>query len=114
MKNLIQFSCDLYNLNSFAKKLANISIPNDIFLLQGDLGSGKTTFTRFFISELYHKMKITLTTSIKSPTFPIMINYDLVKYEIFHYDLYRLNSYIELVELNIIEKVFGYYRISLA
>lgn len=55
------------------------------------------------IISLYKKMKILPPNSIKSPTYPIMISYDLIKYEIYHYDLYRLKKYEELEELAIFE-----------
>ena len=48
-------------------------------------------------------MKIIQPKSIKSPTFPIMISYDLTKYELYHYDFYRLKSFLELKELGIFE-----------
>ena len=77
--------------------------PSDIVLLQGELGTGKTTFARMLINALCHKMKIVPPTSIKSPTFPIMISYDLKEYELYHYDLYRLKKNKELQELDIFE-----------
>ena len=42
---------------------------------------------------------------IRSPSFPIMINYTLKDFEIFHYDLYRINNKNEIIELNIHENV---------
>ena len=48
-------------------------------------------------------MKIIQPKSIKSPTFPIMISYDLKKYELYHYDFYRLKKYLELNEIGIFE-----------
>ena len=103
MKNSINFNCNLNQLNIFARQLANVSIPSDIFLLKGDLGSGKTTFSRLFIKALHNNMKIIQPKSIKSPTFPIMISYDLKKYELYHYDFYRLKSFLELKELGIFD-----------
>jgi len=103
LKNSIQFKSNLKKLGKFAEKLANYSTPNDIFLLKGELGSGKTTFSRLFITALHRQMKILPPTSIKSPTFPIMNSYDLKKYEIFHYDFYRIKNNYELTELGIFE-----------
>ena len=97
------FDTNLQGLDTFAKKLAAINKPSDIVLLQGELGTGKTTFARMLINALCHKMKIIPPTSIKSPTFPIMISYDLKKIEIFHYDLYRLKNTEELKELSLFE-----------
>ena len=103
MNQTITFNANLEELNIFAKKLAIINKPSDIILLQGELGVGKTTFARLWINAIYHKMKILPPISIKSPAFPIMISYDLKKYEIYHYDLYRLNNINELDELSIFE-----------
>ena len=103
MKQAITFNTNLQKLNTFAEKLALISKPSDIILLQGELGTGKTTFARMLINALCHKMKIIPPTSIKSPTFPIMISYDLKEYELYHYDLYRLKKNKELQELDIFE-----------
>ena len=97
------FNYDLKGLDLFAKKLSEINKPSDIILLQGELGTGKTTFARLWIKALYNKMKISSPFSIKSPTFPIMISYSLKKYEVYHYDLYRLINIKELRELGIFE-----------
>ena len=58
MNILTELKCDLSELKSFAKKLANETIIGDIYLLSGELGVGKTTFTRFFINYLFDKYKI--------------------------------------------------------
>jgi tRNA threonylcarbamoyladenosine biosynthesis protein TsaE len=103
LNQAITFNTNLQKLSTFAEKFALISKPSDIILLQGELGTGKTTFTRFWINALYRKKKIPPPFSIKSPTFPIMISYDLGDYEVYHYDLYRLKNTKELSELNIYE-----------
>ena len=103
MNPILTFDTNLQGLDTFAKKLAAINKPSDIVLLQGELGTGKTTFARMLINALCHKMKIIPPTSIKSPTFPIMISYDLKEYELYHYDLYRLKKNKELQELDIFE-----------
>ena len=103
MDQIITFKTNLQELNKFAEKLAEINNPSDIILLKGELGVGKTTFTRFLINALHRKMKISLPSSIKSPTFPILITYDLKDYEIYHYDLYRLKNVKELYEFDMFE-----------
>jgi len=60
----------------------------------------------FFIYSIFARNLIKRPSSIKSPSFPIMINYPLKNFEIFHYDLYRLINENELKELNINEKSF--------
>ena len=102
---LLKKKANLQQIKIVAKKLAQNSSPGDIYLLNGELGSGKTTFTRFFINSIFEKNFIKKPHSIKSPSFPIMINYPLKNFEVFHYDLYRLKNENEIQELNIIENL---------
>jgi tRNA threonylcarbamoyl adenosine modification protein YjeE len=105
LNTLLEFECDLLELNSFAKKLATKTLDADIFLLKGELGVGKTTFARSFINSLFDKHKIKRPGNIKSPSFPIMINYPMLDYEINHYDLYRLINERELLEIGFFEDI---------
>ena len=105
MNTLLKFECDLVKLNQFSKNLAEKTRVGDLFLLRGVLGSGKTTFARTFINALFDIHEIKKPKTIKSPSFPIMINYPLLNYEIFHYDLYRLNNKNELSEIGILEEL---------
>lgn len=103
MNNLTTFECDLLELKSFANKLAIKTKLGEIYLLTGDLGVGKTTFTRFFIDALYDKYQIRKPENIKSPSYPVLINYPLLNFEIYHYDLYRLKKIDELLEIDFFE-----------
>jgi tRNA threonylcarbamoyladenosine biosynthesis protein TsaE len=103
--NLLTTKTDLKQLEKIARKLASKSLVGDIYLLSGELGSGKTTFIRFFIYSIFHRYLIRKPHSIKSPSFPIMINYPIKNFEVFHYDLYRLKNENEIQELNIIENL---------
>ena len=105
MFNLLTTKTSLKQLEIIAKKLARKSLIGDIYLLSGELGAGKTTFIRFFIYSLFARNLIKKPSSIKSPSFPIMINYSVKNFEIFHYDLYRINNDKELQELNMIENL---------
>lgn len=65
-----------------------------IFLLQGNLGAGKTTFVQAFCKELNCKEQVT------SPTFSILnIYHDNEKNPIYHFDLYRIKNLNELKEI---------------
>tara|TARA_Y100001970_G_scaffold255294_1_gene331859 strand:+ start:701 stop:1159 length:459 start_codon:yes stop_codon:yes gene_type:complete len=100
---LLKTEADLSKLEIIAKKIAKKVKKGDIFLLNGELGAGKTTFARFFINYIFKKNSLSPPNSIKSPSFPIMINYSIPSYEIYHYDLYRLKSEEEIEELNFYE-----------
>jgi len=72
---------ELKSLDSTKKVAEAISInlkPNDFVLLSGNLGAGKTTFTRFLIHFLQQKNQRPLE-EIVSPTFNIVQYYDLGK-----------------------------------
>ena len=105
MFNLLKTKVNLKQLEIIAKKLASKSLIGDIYLLSGELGAGKTTFIRFFIYSIFVHNLIKKPNSIKSPSFPIMINYPVKNFEVFHYDLYRLMDENELKELNINENL---------
>lgn len=103
MNILTEFECDLLELKSFANNLALNTNLGDIFLLRGDLGVGKTTFVRFYINSLYDIKNVERPENIKSPSYPILINYPLLNFEIYHYDLYRVKNKDELLEINFFE-----------
>ena len=86
------------------KELANkISLNlkiNDIVFLYGEMGVGKTTFTRYLINELQKKNNLK-ETEVTSPTFSILNEYLIKKIKINHYDLFRLKSSVELKNLDL-------------
>ena len=77
----------------------------DIYLFQGELGAGKTTFVRLLINDLFVLHNLPKPSSIISPTFPILITYELNSSQIYHYDLYRVKSLKELEELDFFENL---------
>ena len=88
----------------FARKLVKFSKGRNIVIcLNGNLGSGKTTFSRYFIQEYLKDAKI---KEIPSPTFTLLQVYEYRNIKINHFDFYRLNSAAELVELNFMESIF--------
>ena len=96
---------DLPGLEKFGETLAqNLDLGN-ILCLFGELGSGKTTFARSVIRSIYKNQNSEAPHSIKSPSFPILITYEVNNIEIYHYDLYRISNTSELFELNIFENL---------
>lgn len=65
----------------------------DVFALVGNLGSGKTHWTKGFLKHLQPK------TDVTSPTFSIVNPYMDGAYPIHHFDFYRLKSANELIDL---------------
>ena len=93
----------LEQLNSFSKKIADRLKEKDCIFLTGEIGVGKTTFTRYLINYL-QKKEGSKTTEVLSPTFNLLYEYDLKKYKIMHYDLYRLKNEKELNTLGIFQE----------
>ena len=92
----------LSQIDSIAKKiLLNLSKTDCIFLF-GELGSGKTTFTRSLINQIQEKNKVA-KTEVPSPTFNLLYEYEIKSLKVMHYDLYRLKTKKEIEQLGIFE-----------
>ena len=74
----------------------------DIIFLYGEIGTGKTTFTRFVINYFESRNKIK-NSDVLSPTFNIVYDYDIGKLKVLHYDLYRLKNYKDISQLGMFE-----------
>ena len=74
-----------------------------IIFLHGEIGVGKTTFTRYLINGFQKKIGINLT-EVTSPTFNLMNEYQVDTLKIKHFDLFRLNSQAEIKGLDLFEE----------
>ena len=90
----------LEHLNSLSQKIADNLAKNDCIFLIGEIGVGKTTFTRYLINYLQEKRGEKIT-EVLSPTFNLLYEYDLKDIKIMHYDLYRIREEKELKHLGI-------------
>ena len=95
---MIVKSLDHLNLisKSISKKLEN----GDYIFLIGEIGVGKTTFTRFLINNLQNQKGLK-ETEVLSPTFNLLYEYEIKDLKIMHYDLYRIKKANELDHLGI-------------
>jgi len=96
---------DLKGLGSFCEDVSLNLKVGDIICLFGELGSGKTTVARNLINSIYKRNKLEKPISIKSPSFPILLTYEVNNFEIYHYDLYRISKRSDLSEINIFEEL---------
>ncbi len=105
MQKLSNQILDLRGLEEITTNLCKEISVGDIYLFQGELGAGKTTFVRLLINNLFVLNNLPKPSSITSPTFPILITYELNSSQIYHYDLYRVKSLKELEELDFFENL---------
>lgn len=83
-----------------AKKVAESLKEGKIILLEGELGAGKTTFTKGLAKALG------ITDEVVSPTFIMMREYQ-GRLPLYHFDLYRISDEDELEELGLKEYLYG-------
>lgn len=88
---------------AFAKRIAPLLKAGDVVALYGDLGAGKTTFSRALIRELAQDPDLDVT----SPTFTLVLTYDGTDFPIWHYDMYRIEDESELEELAFEDTIDG-------
>jgi len=90
----------LDHLRLISKKIADQISEKDCIFLIGEIGVGKTTFTRSLIN-YFQKKEGVKQTEVLSPTFNLLYEYDINKIKVMHYDLYRIENKDELKQLGI-------------
>ncbi len=78
---------------ALGEALANTLKPGTVVAFSGDLGAGKTAFTRGLARGLGIRERVT------SPTFTIVNEYEGGRLPLFHFDMYRLGSEDELYDI---------------
>jgi tRNA threonylcarbamoyladenosine biosynthesis protein TsaE len=81
----------------FGRRMASVVRPGDVIALFGDLGAGKTTFSRGLLQGLGFE------GDVSSPTFPIVQSYEHLSPPVWHVDLYRIEDAEEALELGLDE-----------
>lgn len=84
---------DISELPNVAKEILQVCKDSTIFLVEGEMGSGKTTLIKEFCKQLGSK------DNFSSPTYAIVNQYKTPNSKIFHFDLYRLKSIEELFDI---------------
>ena len=93
----------LEKLEDWQRVIDNIlpQLKYNILLLNGDLGAGKTTFTKFLLARLGS------SNEVSSPTYSIVNEYDTENGKVYHFDLYRMSSMEEVYDIGIEEYLYN-------
>lgn len=86
---------------AFGEELGRLAKPGQVYCLDGDLGVGKTVFTKGFAAGLG------IEEPVNSPTFTILQVYEEGRLPLYHFDVYRLGDPEELEEIGYEEYFFG-------
>ena len=95
---------EINRFDDYNEVIENILDENSskIILFNGDLGSGKTTLIQLICKKLKIKEKVL------SPTFNLINEYKINKnLKVYHFDLYRIKSIQELIEIDFIDYVYS-------
>ena len=86
---------------AFGARLARLLLPGDVLVLEGDLGAGKSEFTRGIARGLG------IEGPVASPSFTILNVYDEGRIPLYHFDWYRLSGEDELYDMGLDEYLGG-------
>ena len=81
-----------------ARRIGQLLVPGGVIFLRGEIGAGKSFFARALIQSLQD-----MPEDVPSPTFTLVQTYITKIGEIWHADLYRLNTSSEIDELGLLE-----------
>jgi len=91
----------LSDLPQVAERLLEFSKGEKIFVFEGDMGAGKTTFIKTFCKVLG------VDDVVSSPTYSIVNEYESPNGSIFHFDFYRIKDIQEAYDLGYEEYFYG-------
>jgi len=94
-------SSAIENTRALGARLARVAACGDVYVLDGDLGTGKTEFVRGFVEALSQG------AAVRSPTFSIVNTYNTPVFPVYHFDFYRIEEQRELVSIGIDEYING-------
>lgn len=84
-----------------ARKMAEKADSSKVYCLDGDLGVGKTIFTKGFAAGLQ------IEETVDSPTFTIIKEYTEGRLPLYHFDVYRIGDSSEMDELGYEDYFYG-------
>lgn len=91
----------LLDLPSVAKQLIEFASTEKIFVFEGDMGAGKTTFIKKICEALG------VSDVVSSPTYSIVNEYESPSGSVFHFDFYRIKDIQEAYDLGYEEYFYG-------
>ena len=83
------------------RELGRTSLAGEVYALVGDLGVGKTVFTKGFAEGLG------IEEAVNSPTFTILQVYEEGRLPLYHFDVYRIGDESEMDEIGFDDYVYG-------
>jgi tRNA threonylcarbamoyladenosine biosynthesis protein TsaE len=86
MDDILVILKNLEATRAFAQKFKDTLKGDEIILLEGELGVGKTTFTQLLAKELG------INKIVKSPSYTIIADYHADGVDLEHFDLYRIET----------------------
>ena len=86
---------------ALGRRFANDVSAGAVLALQGDLGTGKTEFTKGFVAGIGSNAEVT------SPTFTILHEYAGGRLPVYHFDFFRLENPARLAQIGFDECLFG-------
>ncbi len=94
----------IQDLQKVSDKIRRKIIPGDVIFLYGQIGVGKTTFTRLIINGFEKENKLK-KSEVLSPTFNIVFQYEIKDFVVEHYDLYRLKNQKDVKNTGLFENL---------
>lgn len=83
------------------RKMGEQALPGTIICLDGDLGTGKTVFTKGFA------VGLGVTEPVCSPTFTVVQIYEEGRMPLYHFDVYRIDDPMEMEEIGYRDYFYG-------
>ena len=99
-KTVMETSC-MEETAKFAYEMAQNAEPGQVYALIGDLGVGKTVFTKGFAEGLG------IEEPVSSPTFTILQIYEEGRLPLYHFDVYRIEEPEEMEEVGFDDYIYG-------